>query len=58
MDLARNVLEIEHHSVAPDEGPEVTTLSVTAALVQDVESQAGLVELKGAVQIVNDKRTE
>src|ERR1700733_8478752 len=55
MGLGRNALEIEHHLVAPDEGPEDTSLSVSAALVQDVESQPGLVELKSAVQIVNDK---
>ena len=44
MDLRRNVLEHEHHLIAPDDRPEVLAVSVTSG-VQDLEPQPGLVEL-------------
>src|SRR5208282_363085 len=56
MDLGGDGFEEEHGSVAYQDGPEVVAVSVTTALMKDVEPQLGLIECKRRAQIVDDKR--
>src|SRR5438270_5742966 len=56
MDLGRDGLEHEHDPVASNDGPEVVSFSVAAALITNVKPQLGLVERKRSGQVVDNKK--
>jgi choline dehydrogenase-like flavoprotein len=56
MDLGRDDLEHEHHSVAPHDGEVVISVFVTTTLIENIERQLGPIEGKRGAQIVDDKK--
>src|SRR5438067_609745 len=57
MHFGRDRLEHERYPVASQDGPEVIILvSVTSALITNVEPQPGLIERKRSAQVIDNKK--
>ncbi len=50
-----NCLETNHYRVSADKSPEIIPLPIATALVSDVKTELGAVEIQARLQIVHNK---
>ena len=55
INLRGNLLQIDHHAVSADKGPEILSVAVTASLISNIETELGVIEVEARLKILDNK---